>query len=292
LNNPTSWSWTFNGGTPSASTAQNPSVIYNTEGPYDVSLTATNAEGSDTKTVAGYITVNPEGGTGTYCESHSTSNALDYIKQVNVGSFSNPSGPTFYSDFTAMIIGLAPGSTNSITLTPNTTTQRNFWRIWIDFNFDGDFVDTGEQVYAINNKKGTATGSIIIPTTASGQTRMRVSMKVGGSQTSCEIFTYGEVEDYTVNFGNGPANFSQQNSLSLELYPNPASDVLNVLVSGSAETFNIKLYNALGQIMDDFNIKNNQTKINRCKEAVIFEPTAFVVGAQKNNRRLQPSEEK
>ncbi|MDO8840877.1 PKD domain-containing protein [Methanocalculus sp.] len=53
---PTSWSWSFgDGGT---STAQNPTRQYMTAGTYTVSLTATNADGSDTKTKTNYITVN------------------------------------------------------------------------------------------------------------------------------------------------------------------------------------------------------------------------------------------
>jgi len=52
---PTSWSWTFgDGGT---STAQNPSHQYTAVNSYTVSLTATNAQGSDTETKPGYITV-------------------------------------------------------------------------------------------------------------------------------------------------------------------------------------------------------------------------------------------
>ncbi|MEE4257812.1 MAG: PKD domain-containing protein, partial [Bacteroidales bacterium] len=54
----TSWNWTFTGGTPSNSTAQNPSVVYNTAGTYDVLLEVTGLYGSDTETKAGYITVN------------------------------------------------------------------------------------------------------------------------------------------------------------------------------------------------------------------------------------------
>jgi PKD repeat protein len=56
-NNPTSWSWTFEGGTPSSSTAQNPTVTYNTAGTYDVTLTATNAGGDGVETKTNYITV-------------------------------------------------------------------------------------------------------------------------------------------------------------------------------------------------------------------------------------------
>ena len=48
---PTSWSWAFTGGTPATSTTQNPvGVQYNAAGTYTVSLTATNAAGSDTET--------------------------------------------------------------------------------------------------------------------------------------------------------------------------------------------------------------------------------------------------
>lgn len=54
---PVSWSWSFPGGTPATSAAQNPSVAYNTPGLYNVTLTATNAFGSDTHIKHGYIQV-------------------------------------------------------------------------------------------------------------------------------------------------------------------------------------------------------------------------------------------
>jgi gliding motility-associated-like protein len=57
-NTPTSWLWSFPGGTPSSSSAQNPSLIcYSVDGSYDVTLIATNANGSDTLTMVGYISV-------------------------------------------------------------------------------------------------------------------------------------------------------------------------------------------------------------------------------------------
>ena len=55
--NPTSWQWTFAGGTPSSSTAQNPSVTYNTNGSYDVTLTTSNVNGYNTKTEVGFVNV-------------------------------------------------------------------------------------------------------------------------------------------------------------------------------------------------------------------------------------------
>ena len=60
LNNPNSWLWTFTGGVPSTSSAQNPANIkYNLPGTYDVRLLATNSNGTDTDIVYGYIKVFP-----------------------------------------------------------------------------------------------------------------------------------------------------------------------------------------------------------------------------------------
>ncbi|MBQ2573190.1 MAG: PKD domain-containing protein, partial [Bacteroidales bacterium] len=56
-NIPTSWEWTFEGGTPATSTEQNPSVSYSEPGEYTVTLVAHNAYGEDTETKTGYITV-------------------------------------------------------------------------------------------------------------------------------------------------------------------------------------------------------------------------------------------
>jgi PKD repeat protein len=54
------WNWTFTGGQPEASTEKNPGpIIYTQTGTYTVSLTVTNADGTDTETKANFITVNP-----------------------------------------------------------------------------------------------------------------------------------------------------------------------------------------------------------------------------------------
>lgn len=47
----TSWSWSFPGGSPATSTAQNPTVTYASPGWYSITLTVSNAAGSDTKTI-------------------------------------------------------------------------------------------------------------------------------------------------------------------------------------------------------------------------------------------------
>ncbi|MCD4729111.1 MAG: PKD domain-containing protein, partial [Bacteroidales bacterium] len=55
---PTSWEWFFQGGTPANSFEKNPEgIVYMTEGTFDVTLTVSNSQGTDTKTITDYITV-------------------------------------------------------------------------------------------------------------------------------------------------------------------------------------------------------------------------------------------
>jgi PKD repeat protein len=80
--NPTTWSWTFTGGTPATFTGQTPPAItYNTAGTYPVTLTVTNANGNDTETKTGYITVN--GLTG--CDTISNTITTDQIYTWSYG---------------------------------------------------------------------------------------------------------------------------------------------------------------------------------------------------------------
>ncbi|MCB0766827.1 MAG: T9SS type A sorting domain-containing protein [Flavobacteriales bacterium] len=75
---PTSWSWTFPGGNPATSTERNPVVTFDTPGFKLVSLTATNANGSNTKTneFAFLIGGTPNDIVGTYFEGFENSNGL------------------------------------------------------------------------------------------------------------------------------------------------------------------------------------------------------------------------
>jgi secreted PhoX family phosphatase len=79
-NNPTSYTWSFNGGSPANSTATNPVVTYNTAGQFAVTLTANNPYGNDTETKTAYITVNaPTGG----CEKISCFTSISPTSQTS-----------------------------------------------------------------------------------------------------------------------------------------------------------------------------------------------------------------
>ncbi len=154
---------------------------------------------SSTFTTTGGGTTTP-----TYCESKGNNSSYEWIAGVQIGSFTNTSGNDGgYSDKTSTTATLVQGSANALALTPGFSGQayNEYWKIWIDYNKDGDFEDAGELVFdagSLNNAAvlGTLT---IASNAATGKTRMRVSMKYNGAQTTCEAFTYGEVEDYSVN---------------------------------------------------------------------------------------------
>src|ERR1051326_8439167 len=109
---PTTWTWSFTGGSPSSSNAQNPgTVCYNTPGTYAVSLTVTNSNGSSTLTQNTYITVN----------AAPTANAGSNASICNGSSTTlNASGGTGYS--WAPATGLSSTTISNPLASPTTTT--------------------------------------------------------------------------------------------------------------------------------------------------------------------------
>lgn len=196
---PTSWSWTFNGGTPSSSNLQNPgNIVYNTPGTYSVSLTATNSVGSDIETKNGYITVTP------YCIPY-TQACDEYFSNVSVGSINNTSGCSTYSDFTNISTNMLIGNSYPITLTNGTHYSGDAMGCWIDWNGDYDFDDPGESI-SITYNNGVGTGIITVPANAqTGQTTMRLRIVYQQTPNPCDSSQWGEVEDYSILVISGTA---------------------------------------------------------------------------------------
>ena len=105
---PTSYSWTFGGGTPSTSTATSPVVTFNTAGTYTVALTATNASGSNTSNQANIITVN------VVPTLTSTNQTVCAGSPATISATGTPAGGTY-----AWSTG---GTGSSVTVSPTATT--------------------------------------------------------------------------------------------------------------------------------------------------------------------------
>jgi len=189
-----------------------------------------------------------------YCASKGNSTSDEKIGKVVFGTISNIStGTAGYENFTTLITNANKGSAYTITITPKwtSTSYNEGYAVFIDYNQDGDFADAGETVFTKAASKITpVSGSITIPAGAlTGNTRMRVSMKYNGIPTACETFSYGQVEDYTVNIkAAGTVNSLVDVKVdgSITIYPNPVKDVLNISAKGN---YAYQIYSESGQMV-------------------------------------------
>lgn len=193
--------------------------------------------------------------TVTYCASKGNNSSYEWIDLVKLNNMNNPSGNDGgYKDNTNISANLPYGS-NTIQISAgfSGSSYREYWRIWVDFNQNGTFDSNELVVSGSSSSSATLSATFNVPTSAlTGATRMRVSMKYNASQSPCETFSYGEVEDYTViisnSFNQGITGGTDFNSTAMSIYPNPAKHTLNIsLVEGTGKDYVI--YNVMGQIV-------------------------------------------
>jgi PKD repeat protein/subtilisin family serine protease len=269
-NNPTSWSWTFAGGTPASSSVQNPTVTYSTAGTYAVTLTATNSYGNGTITKNGYITVSD----AQYCESKGGNITYEWIKKVTIGSFVKNSDAQKYSDFTSDVITLTEGQSVNIELVPGykSTQYNEYWKIWVDLNGDKDFDDPGELVYDHGSSaKNAVTGSFTIPTSATASTtRLRVVMSYYSISGPCGTQTYGETEDYKLNLIASSSNEEDRtgqddkelpNTQDVIITPNPTNGIFTVNTNGG-KIDKVVVYSVTGKLVKTINTKGDNVNID------------------------------
>ncbi|MFT4667119.1 MAG: hypothetical protein ACI9XB_004087 [Gammaproteobacteria bacterium] len=140
----------------------------------------------------------------TYCPAIGDS-GLEWIESFEMGSINNVSGnSTGYGDFTNLSTDITIGQFVNLTCTPGYPggSFNEVFQVWIDFNSDGDFDDTGEQIFESGQTQVAVSGSFLVPAGAVvGSTAMRVRMDYIAINTPCENggFEDGEVEDYCVN---------------------------------------------------------------------------------------------
>jgi len=180
-----------------------------------------------------------------------------------------------YGNFTSLTGNLPYGS-NTIIFSAgfSASAYTEYWKVWIDYNQNGTFETTEQVASGSSSSSGNLSGTFTVPTTAlSGATRMRVSMKYGAAPTACETFSYGEVEDYTVNIG-GVAITSltsvksadelgnEDSNYDFSVYPNPTDNILNVRMADNRET-SFRIINNLGQQVESGKLSGNAINVSK-----------------------------
>lgn len=256
---------------------------------YSFYLTAYDAAGN-TSLASNTVSVTTLTPALTYCTSTGAT-AYEYINKVQMGTIDNVSGNNGgYGNFTSISTTITAGTSVSITVFAGwvTATYAEAFNVWIDYNKNGSF-ESDELVFSKSKSKAASvSGSFIVPTTAlAGTTRMRVSMKFNANPTACEVFTRGEVEDYSVNVVNGgvvkegDANntkadevVTEENKntvevLSYKLYPNPVKDGV-IYFSGLDSDSSYKIFNQFGQQLAQGTIQNDSINVSNLSAGIYF----------------------
>jgi len=208
------------------------------------------------------------GSTVTYCSASATNTADERIGNVKFGTINNTStGTAGYEDFTSVSTNVTRGSAYTISVTPawTSTVYSEAYAVYIDYNKDGDFTDSGELAWSKAGSTTTpATGSITIPAAATlGTTRMRVMMKYSTAPTSsCGSYTYGQVEDYTLNIvssGRGETVDTKDLLTDIKLYPNPVRDILNISNTTSED---YKIFDMGGKLINSGKLERGSVNVS------------------------------
>ena len=227
---------------------------------YSFSVRAKDAAGN-LSAASSTLSVTTSASTGTqtpptgYCTSKGNNASYERIGTVKFNTINNTTtATTGYEDQTSKTTNVTKGTSYTITITPKwaSTTYNEGYAVFIDYNRDGDFADSGETVWTKAASKTTpVSGTIIIPASAAdGPTRMRVSMKYTGIPTSCETFSYGQVEDYIVNIGSQTVTslIDVKASKETTIYPNPVKDMITISTAKDSQ-YQYQVYSASGQVV-------------------------------------------
>lgn len=263
--NPTSWSWTFAGGTPSTSTDSVPVVTYNTPGVYDVTLVVSNASGSVNATKLDYVTVYPntaiysatfysEGfetspipnsdwnvrnanaGTNTWVQTNAAAatgsnsarivNASTY--DANVDELISPT-----IDITA-IVG-APSLTYKIAHAQKTSTSADKLQVYVSSDCGNAWALRQTTTGAALSTAGVISSSFV-PTASQWVTKTVNLASVATSTSLMVMFKFTSdagnniyIDDINI-MGNVGVN-ELANNINFNVYPNPAED--NTIISFS-----------------------------------------------------------
>jgi len=216
-----------------------------------------------------------------YCTSRSTRNRYEWIRQVSLeDDIDNSSGANSggFGNYTDQVLTVDTNDLVTVELTPGYKRRvyDEYWRIWADWNYDGDFDDVGEKVFE-QHGKNVRTGSFSIPVNVdSHQVGLRVSMRWKSYAGACSNFRNGEVEDYSikVNGAQGyinpiPVRLMQDDDVVdskdlyefIDLFPNPVlqGDIVTGYIRVEETGLkNVQIVNTLGQVVQSTQIDCNE----------------------------------
>lgn len=193
-----SWEWSFEGGAPATSSEQNPSVVYNDEGEYDVTLKIINGDDESTLVKENYIVVSVD-----YLMTTTTLN-------VCTGNFYDTGGADAnYSDNENIVMTFYPSTSGAMM-------KAEFASFSTESGYDFLKIYDGENTSAtlIGSYDGVSSPGIVVSSHESGA--LTFEFISDGSQTKEGWLAYMSCEGGS---GTGIDVLSNKNLVSI--FPNP-----------------------------------------------------------------------
>jgi bacillolysin len=215
--------------------------------------------------------------TTTYCASKGTSVAYEWIDLIQLGSINRTSGADGgYYNGTGLSTTVAAGSSQTMTLSFGyaSTVYTEYVGIYVDWNQNGTFETAERMDYGSAATGGNLTSTWTVPTTAkNGTTRMRIVMSDNSATTACGSFSYGETEDYSITVtggtltapatiaSNGGSSLGTSTARTLEVFPNPATTTIQLLLPGNAEATSVVVTDIRGARVSGTSFSNGTLQI-------------------------------
>lgn len=235
-----------------------------------------------------------------YCMDNSITPATPniYISNVTVNAtglpvmVSNSTATSYFTNYRTdpmRKVKLAIGNTNntiSITKAGSYINTPTTLKVWIDYNGDRSFdSSSGELIFnSINDTNPTITTTFDIPSQVFlGPCKVIMRVISSTSQYIGSCGAPGEIEDYEVEFVDPSSLTVEENEKNNEIivYPNPCSDVLNILGVSSDTEFEI--YNIAGQKISKGQILDYKVNVHNLIKGTYF----IQINDKKNTTRLK-----
>ncbi|KAA9340326.1 PKD domain-containing protein [Adhaeribacter soli] len=234
---PTSWNWNFGdpgSGAANTSALQNPTHTYATPGVYTVTLTVSNANGTQTITRTNYINYDPN---ILACRTVNMPSTGNTTAAACTGTLYDDGGPGGnYSNGTSGYVVIAPFGATNVALTFTQFSTESGWDVlWI---YDGSSLSSP----VIGTYSGNSLPNGGLPIVSSGGA---LTVRFG---TNGVVNDAGFAATWTCNSPVGLAE--SRSSIPLVVYPNPSTGMVNLKLGGnSPDAFQVEVTNVLGEVL-------------------------------------------
>lgn len=213
-------------------------------------------------------------GGNVYCASAPSSNADSKITNFSFANINNSPTTTCtnYSDFTAQTAQVEKGKTYTLSLSAGTCGAINnkVTKVYIDWNADGDFDDSGELVATSNviADNGSFTTNITVPSTVVVNTHSRIRVVLAETANAndiapCGTYAKGETQDYAITFTESNTLYVKKGS------------------TGDGSSWE----NAIGEVGDALNLTLTRTNITQIWVAAgTYKPTVNPVSGSSDDK--------